>query len=109
MQICGDNHEIRVHNHHAADWVTIECAGGTITMQPVHVRALAAALDAYEAAKPEPRTSTPMTAQPIPGPAAAIQDAELKRIAAEREASIRSIAGDDPHAEINIDKRKAGK
>jgi len=35
--------------------------------------------------------------------------AEWQRIAAEREADIAAIAGDDPHAEINIDKKKASK
>ena len=48
MQICGTDHNIRVHSHHNADWVTIDCKGGTITMQPEHVRALGAALDAHE-------------------------------------------------------------
>jgi len=50
MQICGTDHKIRVHSHHESDWITIDCKGGTITMQPEHVRALAAALDAYYAA-----------------------------------------------------------
>jgi hypothetical protein len=51
MQICGDDHKIRVHRHHDTDWVNITHSGGSITMNPCHVRALAAALDAYEAAQ----------------------------------------------------------
>ena len=51
MQICGDDHKIRVHRHHEIDWVSIDHAGGSITLNPCHVRALAAALDAYEAAQ----------------------------------------------------------
>ena len=54
-----------------------------------------------------------MTVQPIPGPAAAIQAQhdrlEWQRIAAKREADHAAIAGDNPHAEININKRNAAK
>ena len=50
MQICGDNHNIRVHSHHDADWVEIKSGDVVITMQPKHVRALNSALDAYYAA-----------------------------------------------------------
>ena len=49
VQICGDNHQIAIKRHHDQDWVRITHAGGCITMNPAHVRALASALDAYEA------------------------------------------------------------
>jgi hypothetical protein len=51
MQICGDDHKIIVHNHHNADWVDIKSGDVVITMEPKHVRAMAHALDAYEAKK----------------------------------------------------------
>ena len=53
MQICGNDHTIRVHSHHDTDWVDIKCGTISITMEPKHVRAIAAALDIYEAAKKE--------------------------------------------------------
>lgn len=51
MQICGSGHKIRVHNFLNNDWVEIKSGDVVITMEPHHVRALAAALDAYEAAQ----------------------------------------------------------
>jgi len=50
-QICGTTHTIRIRHHHDADWIEIKCGEISITMNPIHVRALTAALDAYEAAK----------------------------------------------------------
>lgn len=50
-QICGDDSEITVRDTAEFVFVTIKDSHGTITMNPVHVRALAAALDAYEAAQ----------------------------------------------------------
>tara|TARA_R110000822_G_scaffold229393_2_gene361644 strand:+ start:795 stop:986 length:192 start_codon:yes stop_codon:yes gene_type:complete len=51
MQICGSDHKISVNRHNGMDWVNINHAGGSITLNPCHVRALAAALDAYESAQ----------------------------------------------------------
>ena len=50
-QICGDCHEIKVEIHHGKTWVSINTGISSITMQPHHVRALADAVDKFEAQK----------------------------------------------------------
>ena len=50
MQLCGEGHRIECRSHSGRDWVDIRDGNQTITMEPKHVRALAAALDAYEGA-----------------------------------------------------------
>jgi len=51
IQICGPDSKITVKSHSGAVWVTIRDGDVNITMNPCHVRALAAALDDYEAAQ----------------------------------------------------------
>ena len=50
-QICLDNHTIKCDRWGDTDWVVITDGKSRITMQAQHVRALAAALDAYEMAE----------------------------------------------------------
>ena len=51
IQICLDDHTIKCDRRGDTDWVVITDGKSRITMEAEHVRALAAALDAYEMAE----------------------------------------------------------